>query len=37
MANDEKNLLPKQKEWAVTIHSAGRDLLALINQIADVE
>jgi signal transduction histidine kinase/CheY-like chemotaxis protein len=35
-ANDERNLLPKQTEWAATIHSAGRDLLALINQILDL-
>ncbi len=35
-ANEEKTLLPKQLEWATTIHSAGRDLLALINQILDL-
>jgi HAMP domain-containing protein/signal transduction histidine kinase/CheY-like chemotaxis protein len=35
-ANDDKNLQPKQEEWAATIHSAGRDLLALINQILDL-
>nr|UXE44636.1 sensor histidine kinase RcsC [uncultured bacterium] len=35
-ANDEKNLTGKQQEWASTIHSAGRDLLALINQILDL-
>jgi HAMP domain-containing protein/signal transduction histidine kinase len=35
-ANEEKNLLGKQQEWAATIHSSGRDLLALINQILDL-
>ena len=35
-ANEDKTLTPKQEEWAVTIHSAGRDLLALINQILDL-
>jgi signal transduction histidine kinase/ActR/RegA family two-component response regulator len=35
-ANEEKTLLPKQQEWATTIYSAGRDLLALINQILDL-
>jgi HAMP domain-containing protein/signal transduction histidine kinase/ActR/RegA family two-component response regulator len=35
-ANEDKNLTGKQQEWAGTIHSAGRDLLALINQILDL-
>ena len=35
-ANEDKNLSAKQEEWAATIHSAGRDLLALINQILDL-
>jgi HAMP domain-containing protein/signal transduction histidine kinase/CheY-like chemotaxis protein len=35
-ANEEKNLSSKQQEWATVIHSAGRDLLALINQILDL-
>jgi HAMP domain-containing protein/signal transduction histidine kinase/CheY-like chemotaxis protein len=35
-ANDEKTLTAKQQEWASTIHAAGRDLLALINQILDL-
>jgi HAMP domain-containing protein/signal transduction histidine kinase/CheY-like chemotaxis protein len=34
--NDSKNLTAQQEEWAATIHSAGRDLLALINQILDL-
>ena len=34
--NETKNLTKTQEEWASTIHSAGRDLLALINQILDL-
>jgi HAMP domain-containing protein/signal transduction histidine kinase/ActR/RegA family two-component response regulator len=34
--NAEKHLSKEQQEWAATIHSAGRDLLALINQILDL-
>jgi signal transduction histidine kinase/HAMP domain-containing protein/ActR/RegA family two-component response regulator len=35
-ANEEKTLSAKQQEWSATIHSAGRDLLALINEILDL-
>jgi CheY-like chemotaxis protein/two-component sensor histidine kinase len=34
--NTERNLSPKQVEFCGTIHSAGRDLLALINQVLDL-
>jgi HAMP domain-containing protein/signal transduction histidine kinase/CheY-like chemotaxis protein len=34
--NDESSLTPKQVEYAKTIHSAGNDLLGLINQILDL-
>ena len=34
--NPEKNLAPQQVEWAKTILSSGRDLLALISQILDL-
>ncbi|MBX3187116.1 MAG: HAMP domain-containing protein [Labilithrix sp.] len=35
-ANEGKRLTIEEQEWADTIHSAGRDLLALINQILDL-
>jgi len=36
LENKEKNLVPKQTEFARTIHSAGEDLLNLINEILDL-
>jgi HAMP domain-containing protein/signal transduction histidine kinase/ActR/RegA family two-component response regulator len=35
-ANEDKNLTGTQQQWAATIHSAGQDLLSLINQILDL-
>ncbi len=36
LENKEKNLTKKQSEFARTIHSAGEDLLNLINEILDL-
>ncbi|MFH7320670.1 response regulator [Desulfurivibrio sp. D14AmB] len=35
-ANKEQNLLPKQVEFAATIHNSGSDLLHLINEVLDL-
>jgi len=34
--NSQGNLTPKQVEYSTTIHSAGNDLLSLINEILDL-
>ena len=34
--NSDNNLTAQQVEWAQTVQSSGRDLLALINQILDL-
>ncbi len=34
--NKESNLNPEQVKFATTVHSAGQDLLALINEILDL-
>jgi CheY-like chemotaxis protein/PAS domain-containing protein len=34
--NKEKNLLPKQVDFASTIHNSGSDLLNLINEVLDL-
>jgi signal transduction histidine kinase/CheY-like chemotaxis protein len=34
--NPEENLTDKQRDFATTIHSAGSDLLSLINEILDL-
>ncbi|HWV38943.1 MAG TPA: HAMP domain-containing protein [Vulgatibacter sp.] len=35
-ADEDSNLTEEQREWAATIHAAGRDLLVLINQVLDL-
>jgi len=35
-ADEDSRLSEQQREWAATIHSAGRDLLVLINQVLDL-
>ncbi|MFU8818517.1 MAG: response regulator [Desulfurivibrio sp.] len=35
-ANKEGNLLPKQVEFAATVHNSGSDLLHLINEVLDL-
>ena len=35
-ANKEANLLPRQVEFAATIHNSGSDLLNLINEVLDL-
>jgi signal transduction histidine kinase/CheY-like chemotaxis protein len=34
--NEDRNLTDKQVEFSKTIHTAGKDLLALINQVLDL-
>lgn len=34
--NESANLTPKQVEYCKTVHSAGKDLLGLINQLLDL-
>ena len=34
--NEDRSLTPRQVEFARTIHAAGKDLLALINQVLDL-
>jgi len=35
-ANEDGRLSERQQEWAAMIHSAGKDLLVLINQVLDL-